>query len=103
MKIHFRTKRLEKKLSSKRMIKRYYTSLYTGIINRLTELESVPNLGLITHLPPPRRHRLSGEWENCWAVDVSKNHRLILSSFKKGVLNEDEVDEIVIECVEDYH
>lgn len=103
MEIHFKTKRLEKKLSSKRMIKRYYTSIYSGIVNRITELKSVSNLGLITHLPPPRRHRLKGEWENCWAVDVSKNQRLIFSSYVKGLIDESEIKEIVIECIEDYH
>jgi proteic killer suppression protein len=103
MVIHFRSKKLEKKLSSKRMIKRYYANMYNGIVNRLTELQSVSNLSLITHLPPPRRHRLSGEWKDCWAVDVSKNHRLIFSSYIKGITNEKDVEEIIIEVIEDYH
>ncbi len=103
MEIYFRKKKLEKMLSSERMIKRYFSKIQTGLVNRLTELESVSNLSLITHLPPPRKHRLSGDYENYWAVDVSKNQRLLFSSYSSEITKEINIKKIMIEGIEDYH
>jgi proteic killer suppression protein len=85
------------------MIKRYFSKIYTGLVNRLTELESVSNLSMISHLPPPRKHKLSGEYKDYWSVDVSKNQRLLFSSYNSGITNEVDITKIIIEGIEDYH
>jgi len=103
MEIHFRKKKLEKMLSSERMIKRYFSKIHAGLVNRLTELESVSNLSMITHLPPPRKHKLTGEYENYWAVDVSKNQRLLFSSYNSEITKEKNIQKIIIEGIKDYH
>lgn len=103
LKIHYRTKKLEKILSNDRLIKKHYSKIDSSIKNRLTELSSVSNLSMITNLPPPRKHRLSGNYQNCWAVDVSPNYRLVFSSYFENIVEDIDVREIVIESIEDYH
>lgn len=102
MKIYYRTRKLEKILTNDRQIKKHYTSFYQGIMNRLYELKSVSNLSLISHRPPPRKHRLSGDYNGFWSVDVSKNYRLLFTSLIETI-EESNITEIMIEGIEDTH
>jgi addiction module RelE/StbE family toxin len=103
MEIHFRTKKLEKILSDDRLIKKHYSKIFNGLTNRLSELKAVGNLSLISHNPPPRKHKLSGEYEGYWSVDVSKNYRLLFTVPNKNIINENQINEIVIEEIVDTH
>lgn len=103
MKIHYSSKKLEKILSDSRLIQRHHSKMYQGIVNRLTELNAVSNLSLITCNPPPRKHKLSGDYQGCWSVDISKNFRLIFSSFDTELTDEVEITEIIIQDIKDYH
>ena len=102
MKIQYRTKKLEKILTNDRQIKKNYTSFYEGIMSRLYELKSVSNLSLISHNPPPRKHRLSGNYEGFWSVDVSRNYRLLFTPIA-DTTRETDITEIIIEGIEDTH
>lgn len=104
MNISYITGKLEKILTNERLIKREYTQIYKNVINRLSELRTANNLEEIPHIPPPRRHKLNGDFENCWGVDVSKNFRIIL----KPTGDWDEMDlktitSIEILAISDYH
>lgn len=104
MKIEYKNNRLKKILSDPRLIQKHYGQLSKNIMNRLTELRSVRNLSLISKLPPPRRHLLTGEYEKCWAVDVSKNYRLIFKPVESQInFFEDKIDKIIIIDILDYH
>ena len=103
MKIHYKTRKLEKILTNDRLIKRYYTSFHENLINRLFELQSVSNLSLISHNPPPRKHKLSGEYEGYWSIDVSKNFRIIFTTYNCNSDNEKDIKEIMIEEIKDTH
>jgi len=102
MNIQYRTKKLEKILSNDRQIKKHYTSFYEGVMNRLYELKSVSNLSLISHNPPPRKHKLSGNFDGFWSVDVSKNYRLLFTPVS-DTTDESNITEIMIEGIEDIH
>ncbi|MCF7932508.1 MAG: type II toxin-antitoxin system RelE/ParE family toxin [Acholeplasmataceae bacterium] len=101
--IHYRNKKLQKILTDDRLIKKYYSSIYQGLKNRLTELHAAANLSLISHLPPPRKHRLKGKYDGLWSVDVSKNYRLLLSSPEEYAEDEKNISVIIIEEIADTH
>lgn len=103
MEIHYRTNKLKKVLENDRLINKHYSNINKALKARLTELLSVSSLSQISHLPPPRRHKLSGNYKNCWAVDVSRNQRLIFSAFYENTMDISDIKEIVIEEIEDYH
>ena len=103
MKIQFRSKKLEKILTDDRLMKKHFSSIYSGLRNRLTELKAVRNLSLISHNPPPRKHKLSGTYEGYWSVDVSRNYRLLFTVPNKDIISEDQINEIIIEEITDTH
>ena len=103
MKIHYRSRKLEKILTNERLIKRYYTSFHENLKNRLFELSAVSNLSLISHNPPPRKHKLTGEYDGYWSVDVSKNYRILFTAYNYVGENEKEIREILIEDIKDIH
>lgn len=102
MEIRFRSKKIEKILTDNRLIQKYYTKEYKGIINRMVELNAVSNLAMISHNPPPRKHRLTGNLDGYWSVDVSKNFRLIFTS-PCNEQDERLITVIIIEDIIDTH
>lgn len=78
MEIKYATNKLEKILTDPRLVKKYYGKDATRLLIRLSELSVADSLLEIPDVPPPRRHKLSGEWENCWGIDYSKNYRIII-------------------------
>lgn len=104
MKISYTTKKLEKILTNERLIKMQYTGFYKKIINRMSEIRVANNLDEIPHVPPPRRHKLDGDYNDCWGIDVSKNFRIVLRPI--GDWDESDlktINEIEILSIEDYH
>ncbi|MBE0336042.1 plasmid maintenance system killer protein [Paenibacillus sp. 28ISP30-2] len=104
MNISYTSTKLEKVLTNERLIKREYTAFYKKLINRMSELRAANNLDEIPHVPPPNRHKLSGDYNDCWGIDVSKNYRIVLrpigdweSTDLKTIRN------VEIITVEDYH
>ncbi|QUW26886.1 plasmid maintenance system killer protein [Bacillus cereus] len=104
MEISYATTKLEKILTSERMIKKQYTAFYKKIINRMSEIRAANNLDEIPHVPPPRRHKLEGNYSDCWGVDISKNYRIVLKPI--GDWDESDlttINKITILSIEDYH
>ena len=104
MDIEYASKSLEKSLADQRSITRQYGRIARNLIHRLSDLRVADNLSQITHLPPPRRHKLTGYFEGCWGIDLSKNQRLIIrpiGDYDSGDLST--VTRVRIEDIQDYH
>ena len=104
MEISYAGKKLEKILTNERMIKKQYAAFYKKIINRMSEIRAANNLDEIPHIPPPRRHKLEGNYIDCWGIDVSKNFRIVLRPI--GDWDESDlktINKIQILSIEDYH
>ena len=104
MVIKFSTNKLEKILSDDRLINKYYSNDYQRIKNRLSEMIVANNLSEIPESPPPRRHKLSGNYKDCWGINYSKNDRFIIRPIGKFDINDlSSIVEIEIVELEDYH
>lgn len=104
MKVHYSSVRQEKILTDMRLLKKYYGKDYIKINNRLSELRVANNLNEIPNVPPPRRHKLNGEYKDCWGIDYSKNDRIIIQPAGKYDINDlKSIAEILIIDLEDYH
>ena len=102
--IHYSSIKLEKILSDIRLLKKYYSNDYTRIRNRLSELRVANNLSEIPEVPPPRRHKLFGNYQNCWGLDYSKNDRIVIEPVGKFDINDlTSIVEVRIIVLEDYH
>lgn len=104
MEISYNTTKLEKILTNERMIKKQYTAFYKQIINRMSEIRTANNLEEIPHIPPPRRHKLEGNLNDCWGIDITKNFRIVLKPV--GEWNESDlqtINKIIILSIGDYH
>ncbi|ERI04024.1 toxin RelE [Atopobium sp. oral taxon 810] len=104
MEIEYADKRMKKIMENPRLIVRRYSDVASHLKFRLSDLRVAKNLSEISHLPPPRRHKLIGNWAGCWGIDLSKNKRLIIHPI--GNYEPDDLTTITavkIEAVEDYH
>lgn len=102
MLITFKNKRIEKIITDLRIMRKYYPNEFETIKIRIVELKNAENLSEISNFPPQRRHKLVGEYQGCFAVDLSKKLRLVF----KPVINCDvlsEIKEIMIIDIIDYH
>lgn len=103
MEIHYGSNKIRKLLNDKRLLKKYFAKEFEAITMRLKEFEAVSNLSRISHLPPPRRHKLSGNYSGCFAVDISKNKRIIFKPLKEEWIELVDITAIVIIDIKDYH
>ena len=104
MRIHYSSTKLEKILTDERLLKKYYGSDSFKIGNRLSELRVANYLSEIPDIPPPRRHKLTGNHKGCWGVDYSKNDRIILKPTGEFDINDlTSIIEVLIIDLEDYH
>lgn len=105
MKIYFSSSKDEKILTNERLInKKYNRDDAKRIKSRMMELRSARNLGEIPQTPPPRRHKLSGNYRNSWGIDYSKNCRIIIEPYGEFDIEDlSSITEIKIINLEDYH
>jgi len=104
MDIEYASKSMEKNLADQRAISRHYGKIARSLIHRLSDLRVADNLSQITHLPPPRRHKLAGNFEGCWGIDLSKNQRLVVRPV--GDYDPNDLSTVTCVCIEDiqdYH
>ena len=100
----YSSEKLEAIINDKRLLKRHYNSDSTKIENRISELIAANNLNEIPHTPPPRRHKLTSNYCGCWAVDYSKNDRIVfqpIGDYDENDLNT--ITKIKIITLGDYH
>ncbi len=109
--ITFKTRKLKGILDSSRDIIRVYGEVRgKRIINRMSVLRAATCLGEVPVEKPCRRHELSHRRKGQFAVDITRNYRLIfepnnnpLPLRKDGGLDLWKITDIKILEVEDYH
>lgn len=102
--IHYASNKDKQIFNNERLIKKYYSNDFKHIINRFSELRAANNLSEISELPPPRRHKLSGNYSDCWSISCSKNDRLIIQPFGNFNINDiSSITEIKVLEFTDYH
>ncbi|NRO04173.1 MAG: Hypothetical protein LKU_00703 [Lactobacillus kefiranofaciens] len=101
------TKKLTKVLNSPRlMTKEFGKDRARRIMARLDEFDAAKNLAQIPSDSPPRCHKLQGNLQGEFAVDVSGNYRMIFEGYDKNNVISTKKTEIVtvqIISIEDYH
>ncbi|MFC6295936.1 type II toxin-antitoxin system RelE/ParE family toxin [Lactiplantibacillus daoliensis] len=91
---------------SRLLVKNFGRDRAKRIQTRLDEFDAATSLQQIPSDPPPRCHRLHNNLEGKFAVDVSKNFRIIFEGYDKNDQLSVEKSEIVtvqIIQIEDYH
>jgi len=91
---------VKSKMKDERSLKRYYGRLADKIWLHISSLMVVEHLSDIPNVPPTRRHKLKGR-DDCWALDLSGNWRLLIRALD-GIEPEN-ITSVEIESVEDYH
>lgn len=110
MEIEYRKNRLKKQLSNASEIKRNFGVNAKRIARRLIEIRSSPNLHVLMQIPAANCHRLSGDKEGEWALNISANHRMLfeiahnpIPKNKDGSLDTQAITNICITEIVDYH
>lgn len=104
MRLEYSSNKLKRILEDERLISKYYSKISTALKNRLTELRAAECLNDIPENPPPKRHKLMGDYNNCWGVSVSKNFRMILEPIGEYDINDlSSIHSVKILKIEDYH
>ena len=107
MKIVVGSRKLTKILQSHRLLVREFgTDCAKRINDRLDEFSQAENLSEIKSDPPPRCHRLHGKLSNKFAVDVSRNFRMIFEGYdQNNELSVDRTKIVTVQILEicDYH
>lgn len=104
MDIEYANNGMKRVLESQRLIVKKHGDISRNLILRMSDLRVASSLSDISHLPPPRRHKLTGNYEGCWGIDLSRNMRLIIKPI--GDFNPDDLTTITairIEDIKDYH
>lgn len=110
MDLCFATKKLERQLGDATAMQRAFGDLARRLQMRLDLLRAAPCLADVPSVPPPRRHKLSGDWRGHYALDIAGNWRLIFKPVSSLAASGFDYDNdlrgvTVIEIVEiiDYH
>ena len=105
MDIEYANNGMKRVLGNQRLIAKKYGDVARNLIHRMSDLRVASSLSDISHLPPPRRHKLTGNYEGCWGIDLSRNKRLVIRPI--GDFNPDDLTTITAIRIEginiDYH
>ena len=104
MKIHYGNAKMAKILSDERLIKATYTKYYKRLINALSEIIATDCLNDIPTVPPRKRHKLFGNYADCWGICINENYRIVIRPYGIFDINNlKTITEIEILRIEDYH
>jgi len=111
MEVLFRTRKLQKTLSSEELLKREYGAENSRLImRRMLVLHSADWLADVPRDKPDRCHALEGERQGQFAVDVKHPFRIVfepandpLPLREDGALDLARVTSLCILSIEDYH
>ncbi len=110
MEITFASRKLRRQMESGRTLQRVFGGRSKAIQRRLAVLKAARALADVPTTPPERCHRLTGDLEGHYAVDLKGNWRLVfrpdhdpLPLLPDGGLDLDRVTAIEIVGVIDYH
>lgn len=102
MELTYKTKKLqelcENPKSNKELVKMYGKEVATKLPRRIKELKSFNCLSEVPTLLPFRRHKLSGNLKNLYAVNITNQYRLIFRQKDNNIIIVDltEIKEIEI-------
>lgn len=102
MEIHFASKADRLLSDKKKLIKKYGDKAAKTVDVVLSVLRAAANLEEVPNIPPTRRHKLEGDLSGLWAIDISKNYRLIIKPID-GEFELKKIRSIEILDVVDYH
>lgn len=77
MEIRYKTKKLEKSLTTDNGLLRTYGRLAKKIKQRMQQLKSAENLETIQQLSVLRLHSYKGKEEGIWSIDIQENWRIL--------------------------
>lgn len=101
------TNHLAQTLKDERAItKAYGKDRGQRIQQRLAEFKAATTLMDIPVDPPPRCHRLKGNRQNQFAVNISANYRMVFEGYDKNdrlTTKKSEIVTVQITSIEDYH
>ena len=110
MKIEYQKNKLKKQLSSASEIKRNFGVDAKRISSRLDDIIAAPNLYVLMQIPAANCHKLSGDRDGEWALNISVNHRMVFEITNDplpikgdGSLDTQSVTDICITEIVDYH
>ncbi|HIV08088.1 MAG TPA: type II toxin-antitoxin system RelE/ParE family toxin [Candidatus Scatocola faecigallinarum] len=106
MKLIIDNGRLIKQLSDEKNSKKAFGELSDSVYRRIQYLEAAETLADVSHLPPHRRHVLTGKYKGCFAICVDKRLRIIFKPNEDGnndISNLSNIREVCIIAIEDYH
>lgn len=111
MDISFANRRLARTFNSARDLNRVYGQRMARVIKvRMAVLDAAENLSLVPTQKPDRRHQLSGDRDEQFAVDLVHPHRLVFEPdhdpvprLENGGIDLEAVTVIQILDVVDYH
>lgn len=111
MRIRFQTRKFEKAANSQSLGNREWGKPRAAKIRqRLAELAAANTLADMSTLLPPRCHQLTENLDEQFAVDISRNERLVFEADHKplprkpdGGIDLAQVTAIVVSRIEDYH
>mgnify|MGYP004481407999 CR=1 FL=1 len=91
---------LKKSFSDFRSLQRKYGDRADRIRTVFSILQEASCLCDVPNVPPTRRHKLQGNGK-LWALDITKNYRMIIRAIDGDA--PEEISAISIECIVDYH
>lgn len=104
MEIIFKSKKLKKKFETKKELEKAYgTRQAKKITQRMNELYAAESLQDIKYIPSSRLHQLSGNYKNCFAIDLLQPYRLIIKPEDGKIEDYRTITIVEVIKVEDYH
>lgn len=102
MKLTYKTDKLQKLCEdnnyNKELVKKYGVDVANKLPKRIKELKAFNSLNDVPTSPPYRRHKLSGDLKELFAVNITGQYRLIFRQKENNIIIEDlrEIKEIEI-------
>lgn len=77
MELSYKNNKLEKSLTTDKVLAKSYGKLAKKIKQRRIQLESAENLEVISKLPVLRLHQHIGKGKGTWSIDIQENWRIL--------------------------
>ncbi|MYC34133.1 MAG: system killer suppression protein [Chloroflexi bacterium] len=111
MEVNFRTSRLHRLFHNESdLIRTFGNRRAQSILARLVVLRQRATLSQVPTTPPERRHQLTGNRDEQYAIDIDRQYRLVfipdhdpIPRRPDGGVDTDQVTAVVITEVIDYH
>lgn len=86
--------------SNKELIKKYGSDVAIKLPKRIVQLKSFACLADVPVVPPFRRHKLSGNLKNLYAININDQYRLIFRQVENNIIVESLKDIKEVEIME---